>query len=347
MDEIIIHDMSYKRDIYNVANLALPWEKLSGKNVLVTGATGLIGSSVVEILISRNDLDYNVYALGRSKSRYERLFSKYDGTGKLHFICHDITAPLICDIDFNYIIHAASGANPREYATNPVGVMKSNILGTINLIEYGLNHKLERFLYVSSGEVYGEGDGRAFTEDYSGYIDCATTRACYPSSKRATETLCVSYASQYGIEACIVRPSHIYGPNFTESDNRAYCQFIRNILNNESIVLKSTGEQYRSWCYVVDCASAILYVLLKGLNGNAYNIADDNSNITIKQLAEMIAEIGSKDVVFDLPSEVEQKGFNVVKKSIFDTRKLKGLGWENKGTMLEKIKSTIQEVKNK
>ena len=121
-----------------------------------------------------------------------------------------------------------------------------------------------------------------------------------------------------------------------------YAQFIRNVLAGEDIVMKSTGEQFRSWCYVVDCTAALLYILLKGENGHAYNIADESSNITIKQLAEMIASTGGKKVIREIPSDAEQKGFNVVKKSVYSTDKLKGLGWKVDGTMEEKIKRTIE-----
>ena len=200
---------------------------------------------------------------------------------------------------------------------------------------------MKRFLYVSTGEVYGEGDGRVYREDYSGYIDCTNPRSCYPSSKRAAETLCSAYVTEYGVDAVIARPSHTYGPYFTESDNRVYAQFIRNVLDNEDIILKSTGEQYRSWCFVVDCAQALLYVLLNGKTGEAYNIADATSNITIKQLAEMVAEIGGKKVVMKLPDTPDNN--KIITKATFDTNKLQALGWKISGNMKEKMTSTIKE----
>ena len=211
-------------------------------------------------------------------------------------------------------------------------------------MEYGLQHGMQRFLYVSSGEVYGEGDGRKFTEDYSGYVNCATPRACYPSSKRAAETLCVSYAAEYGADVVIARPCHVYGPHFTEQDNRVYAQFIRNVLRGEDIVMKSTGEQYRSWCYVVDCVSALLYILLKGECGEAYNIADAESNISIRELAETIAGIGGRNVVMDLPDVDEKRGFNPVTKSIFSTEKIESLGWKPYGNYIEGFEKAIKEL---
>ena len=334
--------MSYNEHIINAANLNLPWSYLKDCNILVTGATGLIGSCLVEVLMSRPNKDYHVYVSGRNEERAKARFAEFADDPAFHFFKYDVMKPLEGDIHFDYIIHAASNASPNFFATKPVEVIKSNIYGVSNLMDYGMEHGLKRLLFLSSGEVYGEGDGRVFTEDYSGYVNPTSPRSCYPSSKRAAETLCVSYGAEYGIETVIARPSHTYGPNFTESDNRVYAQFIRNVLKDEDIVMKSTGLQFRSWCYVVDCASALLYILLKGENGQAYNIADASSNISIKELAEMIAEIGGKKVVFDLPSDLEKAGFNIVTKSVFSTEKLEKLGWNIKGCMKDKIESTIR-----
>lgn len=338
--------MAYIDDLLDVSSLDLPWEKLEGKNVLVTGASGLIGGCLVDMLMLNPNINYHVYASGRNLRSLNERFSSYLSSPHFSILEYDVTKPLASDIDFHYVVAAASGASPQIYSTNPVGVIKANIFGVDNLLCYGVGHNLEKFLYISSGEVYGEGDGRVFAEDYSGYVNCATVRACYPSSKRASETLCEAYSHQYGINVSIVRPCHIYGPRFTPKDKRVYAQFIRNVLNDEDIVMKSDGKQFRSWCYVVDCISAILYVMLKGNNGDAYNIADDTSNISIKSLAEMIATIAGKHVVIDLPTEIEKSGFNVVSKSVFSTRKLENLGWSVKGTMFEKMKKTIIEARD-
>ena len=336
--------MTYKVDILTVANLELPWEKLSNSNILITGATGLIGSCLVEVLMSRPNKDYHVYASGRNEERAKARFAEFAEDPAFHFFKYDVMKPLEGDIRFDYIIHAASNASPNFFATKPVEIIKSNIDGVSNLMDYGMEHGLKRLLFVSSGEVYGEGDGCVFTEDYSGYVNPTSPRSCYPSSKRAAETLCVSYGAEYEVETVIARPSHTYGPNFTESDNRVYAQFIRNVLKGEDIVMKSTGAQFRSWCYVVDCASALLYILLKGENGQAYNIADASSNISIKELAEMIASIGGKKVVIDQPSNAEKAGYNLVTKSVFTTEKLEGLGWNINGCMTEKMKCTIKTL---
>ena len=335
---------SYKEDILRTFEHDLPWEILSGANILVTGATGLIGGCLVETLMMNPRKDYQVYASGRNEDRARVRFKDFAEEPAFHFVKYDVMQPLENDVRYDYIIHAASNASPNFFAQKPVEVIKSNIDGVANLMEYGLDHGMKRFLYVSSGEVYGEGDGRVFTEDYSGYVDCAKPRSCYPSSKRAAETLCVSYAAEYGADVVIARPCHTYGPHFTEQDNRVYAQFIRNVLRGEDIVMKSTGEQFRSWCYVVDCVSALLHILLKGESGEAYNIADADSNISIRELAETIAAIGERKVVIDLPDADEKRGFNPVTKSVFSADKLKLIGWKPQNHIPEGLEHTIHEI---
>lgn len=322
----------------------LPWDKLSGCNILVTGATGLIGSRFVETLMAYPHKDYHIYALGRNEERAKERFRAFADDATFHFLQHDVTKPLDgIGVDFHYIIHLASGASPNVMASSPVDIMKANFIGTDNLLFYGLEHGMKRFLYVSSGEIYGEGNGEMFSETDGGYVNSMLSRSCYPSSKRAAETLCASYMSQYGMDVVVARPCHIYGASFTESDNRAYAQFIRNVVNGEDIVLKSPGLQYRSWLYVEDCISALLYILLKGECGEAYNVADENSCLSIRELAETIAKLGGKRVVFAEPSDSEIRGGSKITKAVFNTNKLRGLGWKPHYTYYDALKYIIQQ----
>lgn len=336
--------MTYKDDIQRIASLDIPWEKLDGCNILVTGASGLIGHSLVDVLMAHPNKSYTVYAFGRNAKRLSELFPEFSHDSSFKILEGDITVPLNFHESFHFIIHAASGAAPADFANHPVEVMKANIIGLINLIEYGNKHRNRRLLFVSSGEVYGEGDGRVFTEDYSGYVNPLLPRSCYPSSKRASETLCSSYFAEYGTNVVIARPCHIFGPFFSNNDSRAYAQFIRNVLHDEDIVLKSPGNQYRSWCYVVDCVSALLYILLKGEPGQAYNIA--GSEHTIKELAETIAFFGGKKVVFDIPSDDEKRGFNTVDRSILSTERIREMGWSPLSSFKEGILHSIGQLTN-
>ena len=311
-------------------------------NILVTGATGLIGGCLVDILMQHSKLQ--VYAMGRNRLRAEHRFKAYQNDERFHFVVHDVCQPLALETDFHYIIHAASNASPNFFKQSPVEVMKSNLNGLSFLVEYGLQHQMKRLVYVSSGEIYGEGDGGVFTEKSSGYIDILSPRSCYPSSKRAAETLCAAYCQEYGTEIVIARPCHTYGPFFTESDNRVYAQFIRNVLNGEDIVMKSKGEQYRSWLYVADCAAALLMLLMKGVSGEAYNVADSQSNITIRQLAEQVASIGGQQVVFDI--DEQQGNTTPITRAVFATDKLNSLGWAPRFGIEEGLQHTVEIMKH-
>ena len=157
--------MAYQDDIKKAAALLLPWNKLSGCNILVTGATGLIGGCLVDVLMAHKGRNYNVYASGRNEERAGRRFLKYADDNAFHFVKYDVAQPLEYDVNFQYIIHAASGAYPEEFIKHPVEVIKGNINGLANLMWYGMQYGIKRLLYISSGEVYGEGDGRVFTEN--------------------------------------------------------------------------------------------------------------------------------------------------------------------------------------
>lgn len=316
---------------------------LTGCNILITGATGMIGSELVHTLMEQStQFGFSVYALGRNPARAKKLFSKYELRDDFHFIRHDITKEFRETVDFHYIFHLASGAAPNAMEENPVGVMRANIIGTDHLLSYGIKHNMKRFLFVSSGEIYGEGCNGAFSETDCGYVDNMQSRSCYPSSKRAAETLCVAYQTQFGADIVVARPCHIYGASFTEEDNRAYAQFIRNVMNGKDILLKSSGNQYRSWLYVKDCISALLYILLKGASGEAYNVADENACVTIRRLAEIIAEIGGRQVFFAENARNPLRGSNI-SRAVFNTTKLRGLGWSPKYSLADALAETIHQ----
>ena len=333
---MISENLLYKEDLKSVTNEPLPWNKLENCSVLITGANGLIASFFVDCLMHRNKIssgDISVYALCRNKEKGENRFKNYSEDGNFHLIIQDVCEPLNLNIKFDYIVHAASNAHPVAFATAPVETMQANILGSINLLEYAKKYNPEKFLFVSSGEIYGQNDSginNGLKEDYSGYIDCVNLRSAYPQSKRVSETLCVSYNKQYGINTVIARPCHIYGATMIDDNTRADAQFIRNALNGENIVMKSAGNQLRSYCYVSDTVSAMLYIILLGENGNAYNIANKNCTVTIREFAETAANIAGVKVVFENPDDVEKSGYSLVGNAVLDANKLESLGWTGK-----------------
>lgn len=325
----------------------LPWEKIHGQNILVTGASGLIGFQLIEFLMTQTCTNFNVYVACRNTRRARKVFGEYLSKPNFKILQYDVNVPLDGDVCFHYIIHAASNASPNYFVNNPVDVMLSNIDGVKNLLDYGKSHEMKRFLYVSTGEVYGNGDIERWHENESGMIDSMKIRACYPMSKRAAETLCVAYANQFGLDVVVARPCHTYGANFTDSDNRAYAQFLRKAINHENIVLKSKGEQYRSWIYVKDCAFAILTILFRGQNGEAYNVADEHSCVTIHELAELIAKQSGVNVIFEIPTNEESKGFSFIKNALFDTSKLQALGWQPQYNLERGISESIKLLQKK
>lgn len=277
--------------------------------------------------------------MSRNEKYAHKRFEAYWGNPLFSFICHNVIEPFSLDIPFDYMVHGASNASPKRYATDPVGTMKSNLGGGSNLLELA-KEKKARLLYISSGEVYGEGDDSDFTEDYSGYVDCLNPRACYPSSKRASETLCVSYKEQYGVDVVIARPCHIYGSDI-ERDDRAFAQFLRKAKAGEDILLKSDGSQVRSYCHVDDCASALLYILLRGINGKAYNIANRDSVLSIKELAELIAQTVGVKIMYDIPSNSESKGYSKVQRAVLDSSLLESLGWRPQISLKEGLRRVL------
>ena len=326
---------SYRGDIAAGAGAGfIPWEKLVGKTLLVTGASGLIGGAVVDI-VSAGCPGCRIIAGGRNVARMQKRFPNVE------IWQQDLSNVQPEDFPtFDYAVHAAGAANPALYSKHPVEVITTAFHSLEAMLRR--NSAGGRILFVSSDEVYGQCDKMLISESDSGYVDCTSARSCYPSAKRLCESLCASYVSEYGADIVTVRPSHVYGPYFTDQDNRVYAQFIRNAINGEDIVMKSRGEQMRSWCYSADCASAILTVLLKGETGEAYNIADNNSEFTIRDLAGMISGICGTSIRMECPPEEESRGYNPVKRSVLSTRKLESLGWRPLETSArEKLASTI------
>lgn len=327
----------------------MKYDNLKNKKILLTGATGMIGKELIRILLEDNrDLQTNIVAMGRSEEKARERLGDFWENPRFSFVEHDINMPLgekaekIGHVD--YVIHAASTTHPVAYATEPVETITVNVMGLHELLEYARTYEVERFVFLSSVEVYGEnrGDTEKFQEDYCGYIDCNTLRAGYPESKRLGEALCQAYRRQYGMDIVIPRLSRVYGPTMLPSDSKAIAQFIKKAQAGEDIVLKSAGNQLYSYCYAQDAAEGILTVLSMGADGEAYNISDKNSEITLKELAEMIAELAGTKVVFEIPDTTEQAGYSKATKAVLDAGKAEALGWQAKVGMREGLGRMIE-----
>lgn len=332
----------YQEDLKNILSTR-GIESLRRKSILITGATGLLGVHLIDALMLMGDV--KVYAVGRSMEKATSRLGEYYDNPNFKFIEQDVCQPFAEDLKVDYIIPGASNTHPLAYSQYPVETIMINIKGA----EHALN-LAERcgatVLYMSSVEVYGNAIGEdVFTEDYTGNLNLATSRACYTESKRVSEAMCQSYIAERGVNVKIVRLSRVFGPTMLESDSKASSQFIKKAIAVEDIVLKSKGEQFFSYTYVSDAVAAMLHVMINGEKGVAYNVANEKCNVHLKDFAQMCAECNGKDVVFDIPSETEMKGFSIAMQAILDNTRLKSIGFEPKYSMKEALSRTIEILK--
>ena len=318
---------------------------LKNRSVFISGASGLIGRYLVDVIMHKNirdDLNCHVYALGRNEIRMDDYFKRYKETGLLSILIHDICKPLTFFEHVDYVLHLAGNTHPVLYSSKPIETIEVNLLGTINMLDICRSNPQSRFLLASSVEVYGEENHKEtlFSEKDFGYIDPNTLRADYPESKRCAETLCQAYHREYDIDFLIARLARVYGPSMLMNDSKSMSQFLLNGIRKEDIVLKSKGEQLFSYCYVADAVAGILFLLEKGENTHAYNIAEDTV-ISLKQIASIIAEYSGTKVVFDLPNSTEKEGFSKAKNAILSCEKIEKAGWKATIGLEEGIKRTL------
>ena len=324
------------------------FEQLHGKRFLITGATGLLGTCLIDALMLANQqgAEIDTYAVGRSKEKATpRLGEYYDDT-HFHFLEQDVRRPFPTLLQVDYIIPLASNTHPLAYAQYPIETIDINVLGASNALQMAVEQGAT-VLYPSSVEVYGNARGNdQFTEDYTGQLNLSTARACYTESKRLSEALCQSYIAERGANVKIARLSRIFGPTMLMSDSKASSQFLLKALNDEDIVLKSKGEQLYSYTYAADAVSALLYILLHGTTGTPYNVACEACNVQLKAFAKYCAEWAQKEVVFDLPSETEQKGYSVATRALLDTKRLQALGWAPHYAMQDAVNRTLSILRH-
>lgn len=195
---------------------------------------------------------------------------------------------------------------------------------------------------MSHGSVYD--DAEPLTEDKQGYIDPMQVRSSYPIAKRAAESLCHAYAKEYGIPAKTARLAQTFGAGVTEDDNRVFAQFARNVLAGHDIVLHTTGELSRCYCYTIDAMEAILYILLKGEDGEAYNVANESTYISIIDMAHFLCKTFNPNIkpVIELK---EGMGYSPMTKLRLSCQKVQELGWSpryNMKTMFERLLTSLR-----
>ena len=321
-------------DIQELVQSKKYFEPFVGSAVLVTGATGLLGSLIIKSL-SRytvdNNKDIKIYACCRN---IEKFYSVFEGYSGIVPITSDICSLDIQQYDVDYIVHAASPTDSKSFVEKPVDTVVTATAGTNNLLAQCIGKPIKGFVYLSSLEVYGSFPDFAgiknVTETEYGYIDPVSARSSYSEGKRLVETLCKAYQSQFGVPVKIARLCQTFGAGVQYNDNRVFAQFARSVIEGKDIVLKTKGDTTRNYCYTTDAITGILTVLAKGNVGEAYNVANKDTTVSIADMADLFCNLYPKSrtkVIFDIAEDAEKLGYNPVVKLQLDSSKVEKLGW--------------------
>jgi nucleoside-diphosphate-sugar epimerase len=344
-NEIVQNDL--KEIVQNINNI----DKLKNSSVLITGATGMLATYVTSVLIYLNEnYNYNIqiYALLRTESRAKEKFGEYVKNPNFHILLQDVTQNINIENNVDYIIHSAGSASPHFILNDPVGIIKANTIGTMNVMDFAKDHNVKNVLYTSTREVYGKVDDGVIqiTEDLIGKLDQTDARACYPESKRMGENICKSYQIQYGVPFNNVRIAHSYGPGMTiNNDGRVMSDFIYCVVNNKDIELNSDGTAKRAFCYINDAITAMFEVLLNGENGESYNIANETEEFPIKEVAQMLTQIFAEKhlkVTYLDSSKVDRSGYSKIERVKLSTKKLEDLGWKPQIKLQDGLERTVR-----
>ena len=340
-----------RADLERIASVTLPWRGLRDKTVLVTGGSGFLGAYLIKSLltISRlNKLNIRVICIARNNRSVEVRLSAYLGAPDLSVVQHDISQPIPKDFPrADFIIHSASQASPKYYGIDPVGTLLANSAGTMYLLEHAVKSQADRFLFFSSGEVYGvprDPDQLVGELDY-GYLDPMNVRSCYGESKRIAETMCVAWAHQHGLHTSVVRPFHTYGPGMALDDGRVFADFVADVVAKRNIILKSDGLAKRPFCYIADATVGFLTVLLTGGKAEAYNVANPEAEISIRDLATLVAGLfPERGISTQFEVQVSSDSYlkSPISRSCPSICKMQELGWTPNIGLHEGFRRTIQ-----
>ena len=317
-----------QKDIWDFVKEFKLADSLNNNRFLITGATGLIGSTLVRCLLALNR-GVEIFCPVRNLSKAYSMFGN-DCNG-LHFVESDLMGYLNSlseKEEFQYIVHCASPTAGKYMTEHPVETYMLAIDSTRAILEYGRKNDIKGIVYVSSLEYYGQNfDDKIITEDMQGYLDNTEARSSYPLGKRAAEYLCAAYSYQYGVNVKIARLTQTFGAGVSADDNRVFAQFARSIIAGSDIVLHTKGDSAKPYCYTTDCVSAILYILLKGNNGEAYNVANSETYISIREMAEFLRDNFNPNIRV-IVEEHPEMGYAPVTKLHLSTEKLESLGWK-------------------
>ncbi len=344
MQNIIYEDMEY---ILN--DKCIPWDKLKNAKVLVTGATGLIGSTLVKALLFANEhiaLSADVWCLVRNTRKAEDILGTEND--RLHFLSGDVLSALPSDVSFDYVIHGASPTASAFFIEHPAETIETAVLGTQNLLSKAKKDGAKGFLYLSSMEAYGNvSDERVLEESDHGRIDLSNVRSCYPEGKRMCELLCKSYASEFGLRAMSIRLAQTFGAGVLKEDKRVFAMMARCAVNGEDIVLMTKGTSKHPYLYTAQAVTAILCVLLCGEAGETYNAANPETYCSIYEMGELVAkEIADGRISVRIQENKENVKFPPAGFLNLSVDKICGLGWKPQGTLADMYRRMISYMEN-
>lgn len=346
-NKIIESDLKY------ITNGDLPWEYLIDKTILITGASGFIASYLVDTFLYLNEIkNFNIKIIGlvRNIKKASLRFSYAINTKKLIFIEQDVCDDIVLEEKLDFIIHAASNATPKVFKKDPVGTILPNIQGTKNLLTLATKNKVDGFLFFSTSGVHGfvKDSDYPIKEDCIGSLNQMDLSSCYLQSKRMGENMCVAWMHQYGVPVKIIRPTTTYGPGIHLDDGRSYSDFISCLVNNKDIILYSDGRAKRNFCYIADAVLGFFTVMLKGKNGEAYNIATDHE-ISLNNLADYLVTdvFPEKDLKVIMKKDPAKDFLRVnFNRTAVDISKAKLLGWKLNFSIREGFKRAIQSFES-
>lgn len=321
-----------KEDIQFFASRFALATELEGKTIAVTGSTGLLGACMVHCLLAlkaQRGVNLHIVAIARNMEKAVRLFG--EEREELSYYQYDFssTEPFQPKRKVDYLFHFAAPTASKDFVEKPVETMNMVYMGMQNILNYAEQAKLESLVLASTLEVYGTitDDSTPLTEDKQGYLDPMATRSSYPLAKRAAEGLCHNYAVEKQVKVKVARLAQTFGAGVSKQDNRVFAQFARSVIHNEDIILHTTGELSRCYCYTTDAISAMLYILLKGEDGTAYNVANEATYISIRQMAELVAKTFNPNHVHVVIEIQEGLGYSPTTKLRLDTQRIQTLGW--------------------
>lgn len=315
---------------------------------MITGASGLVPSYLLEALLYLNETaraGIRIIALVRDRNRAMRRLGHLVDRPDLTLVIQDVRDPYTGPKGVDFVIHAAGQASPKSYGKDPVGTFAANVFGTWHMLKLAKESRSQAFLFISSGEVYGKVPDLTspVKEDFFGWIDPLLVRSCYAEGKRGGETLCACWHSQYEVPAMVVRLSHTYGPRMDLDDGRVFADFVADIVARRDIVMKSDGSARRPFCYIADSVAGIFTVLLRGSNGEAYNLGAE-SEVTILELAELLCGLFPERncrVVRQARDPADPYIPSSNPGGHFDLSKIKALGWHPTTGIEEGFRRTV------